>query len=683
MPNFSGCGLRWFAWVTVLAVACAGGLAAHSLPAQSPAQSFDLTTDREPLVSLDGAWHFHAGDSPASGTAQEYLWADPALDDSAWPLLQSDRPWSAQGYPGMAGYGWYRFAVHIPAGPNPTSLMLAPIVTSFQVFVDGRLVGHSGQMPPTIIPNTRITHEVFPLTSAGSSAPRTVHVAIRVWHSPIWASYVGGGPYEGGNLAGDKAFVAVEKEHEQLARNARFVDYYSYSIAAGLIGLAILCLFLIRKAEREYLWFAVMLLSQAADSALNVSKEIYALPPVPVFDLIDGTLAALNIFAAFCFFSLVLNARLRRSHRFYLLLVALSPLPNVFYWPGWTSPGTGAIIQLLMLLPAAIWIFWILGKRALAGNLDAQLLLLPTLLDVGFYVADNAAIVLGQIGWTHAPRALDVPLPLPPFSVRTGILLHLIFLLAMCVFLILRFTRARRREAQLAAELEAAREVQQVLLPDQLDQCSGFVVECVYLPAQEVGGDFFQQIGDGKGGMLIVVGDVSGKGLPAAMLVSVLVGAIRAEAAHSCDPIAILDSLNQRMLGRSHGGFTTCLAAHITAGGLLTMANAGHLSPYLNGAEVDIPGALPLGIIAEPEYECSQLQLRPGDRLTFVSDGVVEAQAKYLPTPGELFGFDLTRAVSVFPAQRIADAASGFGQTDDITVVTVEFSGTAVPTTTS
>jgi len=171
--------------------------------------------------------------------------------------------------------------------------------------------------------------------------------------------------------------------------------------------------------------------------------------------------------------------------------------------------------------------------------------------------------------------------------------------------------------------------------------------------------------------------------LPVAMLVSVLVGAIRAEAAHSCDPIAILDSLNQRMLGRSHGGFTTCLAAHITAGGLLTMANAGHLSPYLNGAEVDIPGALPLGIIAEPEYECSQLQLRPGDRLTFVSDGVVEAQAKYLPTPGELFGFDLTRAVSVFPAQRIADAASGFGQTDDITVVTVEFSGVAVPTTTS
>ena len=681
MPILSGCGLRWFAWVTVLAIACGPGLAVRCSAQAAAGSTFDLGAEREPLVSLDGQWHFHVGDSPpdpGSSAAGKYLWAEPGLNDTAWPLLHSDRPWSSQGYPDRSGYGWYRFTVHIPAGPNPTSLMLAPIVTSFQVFVDGNLVGHSGQMPPTIIPNTRITHEVFPLTEAGSASPRTVHVAIRVWHSPIWAGYVGGGPYEGGNLAGDKAYVAIEKDHEQAARNSRFVDYYSYSIAAGIIGLAILCLFLIRQAEREYLWFAVMLLSQAADSALNVSKEIYALPPVPIFDLLDGTLAALNIFAAFCFFSRVLNARMRRSHRVYLLLVALSPLPNVFYWPGWTSAGTGACIQLLMLLPAAIWIFWILGKRALAGNLDAQLLLIPTLLDVGFYVADNAAIVLGQVGWTHAPRALDVPLPLPPFSVRTGILLHLIFLLAMCVFLILRFTRARRREVQLAGELEAARQVQQVLLPDQLDQCPGFLVECIYMPAEQVGGDFFQQIGDGKGGMLIVVGDVSGKGLPAAMLVSVLVGAIRAEAAHSTDPITILQSLNQRMLGRSHGGFTTCLAAHITAGGLLTLANAGHISPYLNGAEVDIPGALPLGIIAEPEYEYSRLQLRPGDRLTFVSDGVVEAQAKYLPTPGELFGFDLTRAVSVFPAQRIADAASGFGQTDDITVVTVEFSGSSI-----
>jgi len=175
--------------------------------------------------------------------------------------------------------------------------------------------------------------------------------------------------------------------------------------------------------------------------------------------------------------------------------------------------------------------------------------------------------------------------------------------------------------------------------------------------------------------MLIVIGDVSGKGLPAAMLVSVLVGAIRAEAAHGTDPAALLRSLNDRMMGRSHGGFTTCLAAHITAGGLLTLANAGHLPPYLNGEEVGIPGTLPLGIIANAGYECCTVQLKPGDRLAFVSDGVVEAQSK----SNELFGFDRTRDLSRQPAAAIAEAARVFGQTDDITVVTVEFVGATVP----
>ncbi len=67
-------------------------------------------------------------------------------------MLASDRSWSEQGYPDMSGYGWYRFTIKIPPGEEPIALMLAPIVTSFQVYVDGHLVGRSGQMPPTISP---------------------------------------------------------------------------------------------------------------------------------------------------------------------------------------------------------------------------------------------------------------------------------------------------------------------------------------------------------------------------------------------------------------------------------------------------------------------------------------------------------------------------------------------------
>jgi phosphoserine phosphatase RsbU/P len=671
-----GSALRQLASVALIALACATSLYA---------QAFDLGQGREPLVSVDGAWRFHPGDSPPkpsdSSAPVRFLWADPGFDDSTWPVLKSDQSWSAQGYPNMSGFGWYRFAVHIPPGDYPASLMLAPIITAYEVYVDGQFVGESGQMPPTILPNARINYQVFPLTDSGSNTDRTVTVAIRVWHSPMWASYVGGGPYAGGHLAGAHNLLVIERNHQQLARNVRFVDYYAYSIAAALIGLSILCLFIFRPAEWEYLWFAVMLLSQAADSALNVSKEIYAFPPIPVFDLIDGVLGALNIFAAFCFFSKVLNAHAGVLGRVFLFLVAFSPLAVVLYWPGWASPAEGAIIQLLCLLPAAVWIFWLLSTRALAGNLDAQLLLLPTLLDLGFYVADNVAIVLDQVGWTTMPHVLKVPLTLPPFTMQAGILLHLAFLLAMLVFLILRFTRARRREVRLAGELEAARQVQQVLLPDQQDQCPGFRVESIYQPADRVGGDFFQQIADGRGGILIVVGDVSGKGLPAAMLVSVLVGAIRAEAAHGADPATMLRSLNDRLIGRGHGGFTTCLAAHITSDGLLTVANAGHLPPYLNGEEVGIPSALPLGVVPDTDYEITTIQLAPGDRLTFVSDGVVEAQSSVSAKPSrgqskeaELFGFERTRAISRQPAAVIAEAARVFGQSDDITVVTVDFS---------
>jgi hypothetical protein len=650
-------------------------LAVAASAAWLPAQSFDLDRGREPVVSLDGLWRFHPGDSPTAQGSQPdqgrtLLWATPAFDDSGWTMLQSGRSWSSQGYPAMSGYGWYRFTVRIPAGEKPTSLLLAPMVTSFEVYVDGRLAGGSGEMP-TEIPATLFSFHLFPLTTGGSHHERNVQVAIRVWHSPLWSTYVGGGPFQAGHLAGDPALLAVEQRHQQLRRNVAFVDSYSYSITAALVGFAILALLLFHPAEREYLWFALMLLAQAADNALTVGQQIFSWPPVPIFDLSDGMLAAINIFAAFCFFSRVLKAPAGVAGRVCLALVIFSPLPSVFYWPGWFSASASAATQLACLLPAVIWILWILVDRTFRGNLDARLLLIPAVLDLGYYLADNLAIALAQAGWTTMPRILELPLPLPPFTMQTGILLHLVFLLAMLIFLIRRFMLARRQEERMAGELEAARQVQLVLLPDHLDQCPGFTVESVYQPAEQVGGDFFQQIGDGQDGMSIVVGDVSGKGLPAAMMVSVLVGAIRAEAAHSADPAALLRSLNDRVMGRSQSGFTTCLAAHISAQGRLTLANAGHLPPYLNGRELYLPGSLPLGILPESRYDSVVFDLLPGDRLTFVSDGVVEAQTK----SGELFGFDRTCSISGSPATVIAETARLFGQCDDITVVTVEFSG--------
>jgi sigma-B regulation protein RsbU (phosphoserine phosphatase) len=634
-------------------------------------QTFDLDTGREPVVSLDGRWHFHPGDSPASGSA--FAWAQPAFDDSTWKLLDSRRPWSKQGYPGLGGFGWYRFTVRVPAGDKPTDLLLAPAVSSYQVYVDGNLVGSRGPMPPSTLPSSEFKFNIFPLTPAGPHPAREVEVALRMWQAPIWATYSSGGPQTPGHLAGDPKLLRSEQQHHQLERSVMFVDAYSFSIIAALVGIAILCLFLMSPAEREYLWFACMLLAMSADNVIYIGQQLFAWFLEPVYDVADAALTALTVCALLRFFSRVLEIPPGRLGRVALVLAVISPPASILYWPQWASPATSASIQIALLLPAVLWILTTLVRAAIRGNLDARLLLLPTLLDTGFFFADNLATVLAQAGITDIPsmRLFEVTIPLPPFKLQAGYLLHLVFVLALLVYLIRRYSIARRQEQRMAGEFEAARQVQQVLLPNQKDVCPGFHVESVYWPADQVGGDFFQQIADGQGGMTIVLGDVSGKGLPAAMIVSVLVGAIRAELARGVDPAALLSSLNDRVMDRAHGGFVTCLAAHLSGDGRLTLANAGHLSPYINGEEVPVPGSLPLGLLENARYEESTVQLTAGDRLTFVSDGVVEAQSR----TGELFGFDRTRALSNTSAESLARAAKHHGQQDDITVVTIAFHG--------
>jgi serine phosphatase RsbU (regulator of sigma subunit) len=131
----------------------------------------------------------------------------------------------------------------------------------------------------------------------------------------------------------------------------------------------------------------------------------------------------------------------------------------------------------------------------------------------------------------------------------------------------------------------------------------------------------------------------------------------------------MLTRLNECLAGRTDGGFVTCVCALITPDGLLTLANAGHLSPYRNGVEVACEPGLPLGIVRNADYGEVSLQLGAGDTLTFISDGVVEARS----AQGELFGFERTLQISGLSARRIAEAAAQFGQEDDITVLSISY----------
>jgi serine phosphatase RsbU (regulator of sigma subunit) len=184
-----------------------------------------------------------------------------------------------------------------------------------------------------------------------------------------------------------------------------------------------------------------------------------------------------------------------------------------------------------------------------------------------------------------------------------------------------------------------------------------------------VGGDFFQIIPDTTDdSVLIVAGDVTGKGLKAGMLVALLVGAIRTEEKHSTDPAGLLSALNQRLVGRSDAQ-ATCLALRIEANGAVTLANAGHIAPYLNGDELPMEGALPLGLFEGAEPSVMQFQMKPGDRLTLMSDGIAEAA----DANGRLFGFERVKELlrTARTAEEVAEAAQAFGQDDDISVISI------------
>src|SRR5208337_265285 len=105
-------------------------------------------------------------------------------------------------------------------------------------------------------------------------------------------------------------------------------------------------------------------------------------------------------------------------------------------------------------------------------------------------------------------------------------------------------------------------------------------------------------------------------------------------------------------------GFITCLCVRLSAEGGVIMANAGHLSPYRRGEEVELNSGLPLGLTADADYGETAIQLEPGDKLTLLSDGVVEA----MNPQRELFGFERVRAISDESARNIASAAQAFGQ---------------------
>jgi hypothetical protein len=243
------------------------------------------------------------------------------------------------------------------------------------------------------------------------------------------------------------------------------------------------------------------------------------------------------------------------------------------------------------------------------------------------------------------------------------------YTMAACVALFRRYINTEgARQLRAETELELAHRLQNQLLLTQATP--GFAVESVYQPASEVGGDFFLVSPGPDGSLNAIVGDVSGKGLVAAMRVSMILGVLRREP--SREPAEVLRGLNEALLPQ--GGtsqpkleFTTACCVHIEHSGRYRLANAGHISPFVDGVEIPTPPALPLGLAADQDYVEVCGLLAAGKRLVLMSDGVVEARSG----SGELYGFERLSELTKKSAREIADVAMRFGQEDDISVLTI------------
>jgi len=619
------------------------------------AQSFDGSESSQGVAAIDSPWRFHPGDDPR--------WASPGFDDSSWPLQNTISSWSSQGYRGYSGYAWYRLRLKLPATSEALGINIGHINSAAELYVDGQLIGANGIMRPKPDWSDQMEANAFPLSPSLNG--RWVEIAVRVWKSPVASSYSGGGFHRHpvvGSLSLLEAGHRVALDDE-IAGHLSGLTVDLLSLVLGCFGLG---LFLLDRRNTEYAWFAVWAIGIALLDAMEAAVAFQQ--GSVTFAQGDSQWLGLPVFLAENLF-LWGFLKARRGWMFWLTVLLNVPAAvgislgyhNVIPLPAGQAILTGCAVPIFVLVIIRI----LLSLKA--GNRDARLLIVPMCLLALGSVIEGVRLALFFAGLSRSHGEL-VFWSNGIITVDWNDIFAVLFLISIAIALILRFTYSAQEERRLATELSAAREVQARLVPAELPALRMARLEAVYLPATEVGGDFYQIFPLPDGSALIIIGDVSGKGLKAAMTGTLVLGALRALAQEDLSPFQILLRLNSQLAGSIDGGFITCLCAKIAADGSLKVANAGHLAPYRNGTEIDLENGLPLGIAADASYSEISLQLALGDTLTLLSDGVVEARNP----AGELFGFERTAALSTESAERIARAAQAFGQEDDITVLTLQ-----------
>jgi hypothetical protein len=660
-----------------------------------PEQATAHVTLGRSVVPLYGPWKFTVGDSPIDPATNTPLWAQPDFDDSSWETVDLTpkgvrdplggfsgyvKGWTAKGHAGHWGYGWYRIRVQVDAQPGEDLALAGPAYVDdvYQVFDNGTLIGtfgkFNGRQP--MVYYTEPMMFKLPQAPAGKDHASPVRLlAFRLWMAPATlVTQPDTGGLHTAPLLGSASAVSAGYQLNWV----ELVRAQVSSIVEGLLFLLLAAvsfsLTRLDRSDRVYTWMGAVFLVQVG---IRLSSGIGSLTQI-----LDATIsnvlqdAILNpllfgswVMVWWVWFRLQRPSWVPKAVGLLTAGFMLSTLvgENLLY-PLISLPvadifHTASIaVRLALLVLLVLVVFWGIRRQGAEG----WLVLPPVALFIFAQFTAELLIMHVRINWY-------------PFSVRISIsqIADVLLTAVLFVLLIRRLVISVREQRLLALDVKQAQEVQRVILPEAVTTVPGLTIENEYRPAREVGGDFNQIIPHpADGSLLIVAGDVAGKGLQAGMLVALLVGAIRMAAEVSSDPLFILQALNRRLLGRGEA-HATCLAMHIAADGAVTLANAGHLPPYLNGKPVEVEGALPLGVIDNAVFTVTHFQLQENDRLLLASDGIVEA----MDEQGRLFGFERLQELlqSRLTAADVATAAQNFGQQDDISVIAVTRTAELVP----
>lgn len=238
-----------------------------------------------------------------------------------------------------------------------------------------------------------------------------------------------------------------------------------------------------------------------------------------------------------------------------------------------------------------------------------------------------------------------------------------------------------RRQAEIEHDLMLARDIQQGLLLEAVPRLPGWEISAISLPAHDLGGDLYDFLPMAQGWHGIMIGDVSGKGLPAALRTAVARTVFRHAARRDEPPGITLAATNREVMSEIPQGMVTMLYVKLdTQHGEVHIANAGHTYPVIiNGkvSELELSG-LPLGVDDESEYEEAHAYIQPGNTVVLYTDGVIEAG----PPEGEIYSYPRFEAMlqlhaTLKPRALVAAllqelrAWNGHQQVDDITVVVI------------